>query len=429
LAASTKGFLRPGLGSLENFMHEIASERPGAHLDRLGRRRFWLVAILALAAMLLAAPERVRAEEPPDPDAERLRKELFDAMDAFDRHGHWRDSDSGVLAWSCGQQLQTAVYLYQATGQREWLDRLFKYAEAMFSNLSPRADGFLCWRTRRYIRPPPGPRGTAATGPAHPGFDFAVHDGMVLMPICRAIELVKKDEALTATYGQRADKLLAVVVKDLIPKWDSCWRETKDGAVLVFHDDPLMGDGRGITMPHNQYLPLGIVQITLFRITGRPVYKERAAKMARFFKSRLRLVNDRYEWNYWDPAGQWDKDMVAKDKPRAEDTGHGSLDVAFVISCVDNNIIFTRADLRRLANTFVEAMWNGSMDKPTVGGWVNRTNPSRQSGNLASWVLLSRVEPKVGRICRYVIRTEGGLWAKAELYWLLMNRGVKDSQP
>lgn len=408
-------------------MCQITNENPGTNSNRRRTHRFRSTAILVVAAAFLTLPGNGLADEPPGTDKQALYKELVAAMDRFDRGGRWKDSDSSILAWSCGQQLQAAVYLYQATGERQWLDRLFRYAEAMFASLSPRADGFLCWRTESYTRPPPGPRGVATTAPAHPGFDFAVHDGMVLMPICRAIELVKKDEALAAVYGRRADKLLEVVEKQLIPKWDTCWRETKEGAVLVFHDDPVMGNERGITLPHNQYLPLATVQITLFRITGKPLYKERAAKMATFFKSRLRLVNGRYEWNYWDPAGEWDNQMAAKDKPRAEDTGHGSLDVAFVVACADNDIVFTAEDLKRLANTLVEAMWNKSLDKPTVGGWVNRTTPSRQSGNLASWVLLNRVEPKVGQICRRVILAEGGLWAKAELYWLLANESKKGS--
>ena len=158
---------------------------------------------------------------------------------------------------------------------------------------------------------------------------------------------------------------------------------------------------------------------------GKPSYKERAANMAAFFKSRLRLVNDHYEWRYWDAAGDWDQPVITKhgDKAvqRPEDTGHGSLDIGFVLACAENGIVFTDADLQRFANTFVKVMWNGSFENPTLGGWVNTNKPSRQSANWQEWLRLGRVEPQVRQICERLVVTEASLWAKAQLYGLGSN--------
>ena len=78
-------------------------------------------------------------------------------------------------------------------------------------------------------------------------------------------------------------------------------------------------------------------------------------------------------------------------------------------------------DLKHFAATFVDVMWNGSLEHPTVGGWVNTNKPSRQSGNLHEWLRLGAVEPKVRPICERVILPEGSLWAKAQLYRLWAN--------
>lgn len=461
----------------------------------------------AVLSVLMSLSNSCRAQDAPrgnQPDA--LYKDLVAAMDVFERGGRWKDADSAMLGWSCGQQLQALVCLYQATGERAWLDRLFKYAETMFSNLTPNRDGFLSWRSRRYSpayaevrrgsanrsgaemepktqwisdaavsrqvkdgrfrlvahgsgtlkvesvqdgRPLPairheageafsGPFGILLTLAAAPAegdtftlitrrpkdFDYAVHEGMVLMPICRAIELVKRDAALRAAYGERADKLLGTIETQLIPKWNRYWRETKRGGFLVFPKDPAFNPS-GATLPHNQYLPLGTVQTTLYRITGKPVYKERATKMARFFKSCLRLVGDHYEWNYWDAAGEWDNPWDKPREKRPEDTGHGSLDIGFVLACADSGIVFTQTDLKRFALTLIEAMWNGSLEKPTVGAWVNTTRTSRQSGNLHEWLLLCKVEPKVQAICERIIPAEGSLWAKAQLYLLWSDQAAR----
>lgn len=468
-------------------------------------RRQALNPILGVAsslALLTLAPGSCAAQEAPWPgQQEALSKQLLTALDAFDRGGRWKDTDSAILGWSCGQQLQALDCLYEATGQRIWLDRLFKYAGTMFSNLTTNRDGFLSWRSRRYSsafarvqplatnkskaamapqeqwisdttigrqvpdgelrliaqkdakltvesgagqqrlpaisfevnKPFTGPFAIQLTLSAAPedgdtfllttrqpkDFDMAVHDGMVLMPLCRAIELVRKDEALAAAFGPQATDLLRVIETQLIPKWEQYWRDTKDGGVYVYPDDPAF-EPRNATMPHNQYLPLGTVQIALYRITGQARYKDRAAKMASFFRSRLKLVNDHYQWRYWDDAGPWDQTLLKRDKSaaRAEDTGHGSLDIGFVLACAENSIVFTDADLRRFAATFAQVMWNGSLEEPAVGGWVNRNEPSNQSGNLQEWLLLGKVEPRVRQICERLIPAKGSLWAKAQLYWL-----------
>lgn len=362
---------------------------------------------IAGLAALLAAARGARAETAAPPAAkDPLYAELVAALDRFERGGRWKDSDSGILAWSCGQYLRALVELYQATGDQAWLDRFFKYADTMFANLTPNRDGVLGWRTSSYS--------TKAGEP----LDFAVHDGVVLTPICRAIEVVKKDPALAPAYGARADRLLAVIETKLVPKWDKCRRQVKEGAVVVYPDDPALGAERGITQPHNQYLALGSVEVALFRITGKAAWREHAAGMASFFKSRLRTVGDRYEWNYWDASGEWDAEKAKTDHPRAEDTGHGSLDIAFAIACAESGIVFDEADLKRFANTFVKAMWNGSLDDPVVGGWVNRTTPSRQSGNVQDWLLLSRLEPRILEVCNRVIPKEGSTAAKAQLFRL-----------
>ncbi|MGD0089783.1 MAG: hypothetical protein ABSE73_07670 [Planctomycetota bacterium] len=446
------------------------------------------------AALALASEEAARGHQ-----GDVLYKKLVADLEIFERHERWKESDSSLLGWSCGQDMQALVCLYETTGDRQWLERFFRYAETMFANLTLNRDGFLSWRSRRYspayaealptaadrskaaiepreqwieddavsrkvqdaafrlvawrdatlkvevaegkealpaIRykigePFAGPFGIKLTLKTAPldgdvftlvtrrpkDFDFAVHDGMVLMPVCRAIELVKRDAALEAPYSERAGKLLRVIETQLLPKWNKYWREKGAGGFLVFPADPAFNPS-GSTLPHNQYLPLGTVLVTLYRITGKASYKEQAAKMARFFQSCLRLVDGHYEWNYWDAAGEWDKPWDKPKEKRPEDTGHGSLDIGFVLACADSGIVFTETDLKRFANTLLKVMWNGSLEKPAIGGYVNSNVPTRESGNLQEWLLLSRAEPQVLAVCEPVIRSEGSMWARAQLYLL-----------
>jgi len=255
-------------------------------------------------------------------------------------------------------------------------------------------------------------------------FDCAVHDGVILTPICRFIALVRTDPELRKTYGQKADSYLKIIESDLIPKWKPYWRDWKDGGLLVAQKDEALAYP-GISLPHNQYLALGNALVWLHRITGNLAYRNQAAKMARFFKSCLRPVDDHYAWNYWDATGDWDRDWDRPEEKRAEDTGHGSLDIGFVVDAAEDGIVFDRTDLRRLANTFLKVMWNGSLSNPTVGGYVNSAVPTRQSGNLQDWLRLSREEPQVLPVCARIIQESGSIKAKAQLLRWLAEEGKR----
>jgi hypothetical protein len=452
------------------------------------------------------------AGTPPPALREPLTRDLEQRLATHDRAGRWRSADSSLLAWSCGQELSAQVDLFQATGERKWLDQLVRHADAMFAHLTPNRDGFLSWRSRSYssfrilVRRAEGDRSQAVVEPAEqwlrqaqpwtrellrpaltgqalvvdweyhltwregaqvevrgattdkvlstvtvragepftalPGvtltwrgapvagdrftlsvqqpkdFDHAVHDGVILTPICRFIALVRTDPGLREAYGRQAEGYLKVIRSDLIPKWKPYWRDCGDGGLLVAPTDEAL-TYPGISLPHNQYLALGNALIWLDRITGDRAYRDQVTRMARFFKSHLRLVEDRYEWNYWDAAGAWDRPWDKPEEKRAEDTGHGSLDISFVVDAAEAGIVFDRTDLQRLANTFLRKMWNGSLTKPTVGGYVNTAKPTRQSGNLQDWVRLSRQAPQVLAVCARVIPQTGSVKAKAQLLRLL----------
>ncbi len=479
----------------------------------------WSAKAVAVTVLLVcAAPSAARARQP-GPEHEGLGGDLIDTLYAdvsrqLERHrrgGRWRSSDSGILAWSCGQQLAALVDIYQATGERKWLDQLVEYADAMFANLTPNRDGFLSWRSRGYslvpihLRAAEGNRSAARIEPsellirqttwmrrlvgpelraAKPArtswnyeliwregnkfelrrpdgtmaqlvavdaagrfeplqlvklrlvgepvagdrfvltvelpkdFDSAVHDGVILTPICRFIALVRDDMDLSTAYGNKAERYLKVIERDLVPKWDKYWRDWGDGGLLVAPNDPSLAYP-GISLPHNQYLAFGNVLVLLHRITGKNQYRKRAAKMARFFKSCLRLNDDHYEWNYWDPTGPWDDRWNKPEDIRPEDTGHGSLDISFAIDAADAGIVFDQTDLKRFANTFLKVMWNGSLEEPQVGGCVTTSRPTRQSGNVSDWLRLTRLEPRILQVCSRIIPQSGNLKAKAQLLRLL----------
>jgi len=397
------------------------------------------------------------------------------AISALDQSDNFKSADSGILAWGESYVLTGYYWMYEATRDPAWLDRIVRHADVIFANLSPGDELFPGWRTTRYsvalaraeaAPDNPSPASVQATPPriydietAHkvtghdyelrvapsgvieitdtttgervaatdlapdgqilqilgvvlavkgqpqPGdrfivktqapkpMEYVVHDGIVLTPIALFCAAVHDDTSLAPTYREAAKRYLQIMETQLLPKWEPYWRDLPDGSGLyIAQNDPAQRFPEA-SLPHNQYLALGRTFIALYRITGNARYRERAQRMARFFKRNLRLVGEHYEWNYWDYAGSWDTD--ARAMAHVEDTSHGAIDVGFALDAYDASIVFDRQDLERFAHTVSDVMWNGSEEKPRVGATVNAKGEEVQQ---LDWVRLGRFSLKTRQI-------------------------------
>jgi hypothetical protein len=442
-----------------------------------------LVVGLGLIVFAATAHAGPAGNAPPPSFAQRVE----DAIAAFDRSDTYKSPDSGSLAWGESYVLSAYYWMYQATGDRAWLDRIVRHADVIFANLSPGDTGAPGWRTPTYSvalvettpdaanrsratihpdparvydiataqkvtgheyalrmtesseieitditasrllataplppdgkvkaipgatvviegEPQPGDRFLVKTAAPKP-LEYVVHDGMVLTPVAKFCAAVVADSAAPAEYRAAAHRYLRIMETELLPKWEFCWRDLPgDAGIYTAQNDPAQRFPGG-TLPHNQYLALGRTYIALYRATGKPAYRERAAKMARFFKRNLQLVGDRYEWKYWDYAGPWDEQ--ARAMAHTEDTSHGHIDIAFAVDAYDAGIVFDREDMQRFARTVSEAMWNGDEASPRVGGVVNSSkNPGIQA---LDWARLGRFSDRTRRIMLGMIESQTSL--------------------
>jgi hypothetical protein len=464
--------------------------------------------ILALAACAdhgaAAEPDAAASLSPALADRARA------AIAALDRRDNYRSADSSTLAWGESSILTSYYWMYEATRDPAWLDRIVRRVDVILSNLSPGEEIGPGWRTTRYsvalveasaaqgntshaaIRPDPariygiatahqvtghayeieispqntmeirdstsGERIAAMALPAdgritqiaaivlviegkpQPGdrfivrtqapklMEYVVHDGMILTPIALFCAAVHNDGSLAPAYGEAARRYLEIMETQLFPKWEPYWRDLPDGGgAYTAQNDPAQRFP-GATLPHNQYLALGRTCVALYRITGKALYRERAEKMARFFKRNLRLVGQHYEWNYWDYAGPWDEE--ARRMAHVEDTSHGHIDIGFVVDAYDAGMVFDREDMERFARTVAEVMWNGSEESPRVGSCVNSSKGDKVSA--LDWVRLGRFSLKTRQIMVRMlesVNTSGGSQAAAAAQALALERTGWSAQP
>ena len=251
--------------------------------------------------------------------------------------------------------------------------------------------------------------------------EFQVHDGMVTYPIAEFIEAVYSDPALRERFGAKADRYAKLIHDHFLLKWGKTWREFDDGTGLYCFTKNPTQRYPGFSLPHNQYLALArtwLVMQALPGVADRALYRDRAEKMARFFKRHLRLNDGAYVWHYWDPLPGENANRYI------EDYSHATIDISFVIEARDRGIVFTDDDMRRFASTWVDVMWNGDLAKPRFGRRVD----TNEGDKLAwwEWMQLGRFDPRALRLAVAVFEAAGERPTMApEVLCLLARCGYK----
>ena len=239
---------------------------------------------------------------------------------------------------------------------------------------------------------------------------FQVHETMMLAPAAKFVKAVKADASLAAaafdadtTYGQLADSFIPVI-EALIRKWDAYWRPVGDDmGVYVWPNDDSSAY-RGNTLPHNQYVKMASVMLPMYEVTKNPDYLDKATRMLTFLKSKMTPVTQNgrtlYYWHYYDHA-------FSGEKPQGEgteDISHGALEVEAAITGYEYGIVFNEEDMKRITNTFLEALWNGDAENPEFYASLEYRpsssayhKPMTSELNIRDWTRMAQWEPKIAQ--------------------------------
>ncbi len=266
-----------------------------------------------------------------------LRK-LFDRRDAefhASRAGAEADNSKGGLAWSESYLMQGWMQMYRATGDRVYLRKL----AARFDEILALRDDKLGLKDD-YTSTALAGWGTSSYNRGGAKWHvFIVHTGMIALAPAEFARAVKADPALQAEFGTSASAYLTAIY-ECIHDTEQYWRDgpADDEGYYV---DPALG-----IAPLNHFNALGSTLIEMHAATGDVRFRDRAARLARFFKNRIHLEGDRSWWAYRPKADR------TEDRP--EDISHASVNVGFAVRCCKAGIVFDSGDLNRMARTWTE---------------------------------------------------------------------------
>jgi hypothetical protein len=272
------------------------------------------------------------------------------------------------FCWHAASGADDFVDGYLGSQDAAWLDHGAAYFDWLVSLMATAPDGYRGW-----------------IGPyIYDGqywCDVHVGDAILINPMLRFAEVVLADDALKKTHGPRAQRYVQLAQRDLIEKWDKRGTWHNDGPqgsyrawnryltpndLSTWHNSP--DPKAGLSLPFNKQMDMGLAALRLYRITGEERYRERAERIFRLFKSRLRLFAGGYVWNYWEPLGPWDIDLTEeriRHWVQVHPTrNYQAREVAFVAEAYHTGLVFTRADIEHIIYTNLENMWNGDLEKP-----------------------------------------------------------------
>ncbi|MFC1717488.1 hypothetical protein ACFL6S_27755 [Candidatus Poribacteria bacterium] len=287
------------------------------------------------------------------------------------------------ITWQASQYIKMPLIAHKLTAETKYLDMFVERMDNLYGCLEQGADGFMGWY------------GVPLDLFRHPEYPDRQVDVMLTSfevsgLMADFVQVVQNNEALKERYSETAQRYLALVEDHLIKKWDARGRY-KDlgeaGAVYITHAD-LKPVKASLTQPHNKHSKIIQALLSVYAATGKDEYLVKAIKLGTRFKRCLTLADGRYQWNYWDPAGEWDIDPENPSRWKhwigAEHrSGYYSSSLSQAVVLYENELIFSRTDIDRFVKTQTEVCWNGDLDNPK---WARVDGKPSESSYLCSWL-------------------------------------------
>ncbi len=285
------------------------------------------------------------------------------------------------ITWQASLYIKMPLIAYKLTAEVKYLDMFVERMDNLYGCLERGADGFMGWY------------GVPLDLFRHPEYperqvDVILTSFVVSGLMADFAQVVQNDEALTEKYGEVVKRYLSLVEYHLIKKWDVRGRYKdlgETGAVYITNAD-LKPVKASLTQPHNKHSKIIRALLSVYAATGKDEYLVKAIKLGTRFKRSLTLVDGRYKWNYWDPAGQWDIDPENPSRWKhwigAEHRGgYYSSSLSQAVLLYENELVFSRTDIGRFVKIQTEVCWNGDMDNPK---WARVDGKPSESSYLCS---------------------------------------------
>ncbi|HAM36594.1 MAG TPA: hypothetical protein DEB40_14885 [Elusimicrobia bacterium] len=226
-----------------------------------------------------------------------------------------------------------------------------------------------------------------------------------MVPIARAAAVIRSNPRWRKRYDAQARRYIAFVDQAVVQYW---YHGQLQEQVPWLNPDrfPIWNDN-GSNM--------GLNLMFLCQATADPLYCRLSDEIGAAFKNKLAPWRTGWIWeNHTIPIGS-DTDNTpgsVGNQAGVPDTSHTNREAFIMVHLYEMGRIFARADVDRMASTFVDAIWNQSLDDPSFANYIDGNNlpyrvykkPGLNGSIYHGWALLGGYSPKAQRIVLATIK-------------------------
>jgi hypothetical protein len=256
------------------------------------------------------------------------------------------------FCWNAAYSATEFLEGYEATKNPKWLEEAEKYYDYFVGKLKKDPDGCEGWI------------GETITSTPEIQADAIVGDAVLCRPLAGFAEIVLKDDSLKATFGKKANEYVDLCTRILWEKWNKrgCYYQAENGWGTYHEHGRAIDTKTGkwverpdtiLSEPLNKNVDVAIVLLRLWRITGKPEYRERVEHIAVCGKALFRYFtdDDRLSWSYWTPHGPYDMDGRAPKHwvgVHPHRSGYQYGEVHDFVEMYNSGIVFEQVDFERM---------------------------------------------------------------------------------
>lgn len=253
------------------------------------------------------------------------------------------DYGSPTYAWDWSYTGNSLIDMYNATGEEKYLEDFIPQATYIFTQTDEKL-GIESFTGLGVSLPAWSDRGHYTSGKFN--YIYPVHTGMILMPILRFVDTVKKNQLVqfypvADDFLEKSSRALAIHNKD------EMWVDLSETEGFYFghpYGQGIVSEANQIGIPNRIFAYLAAAGL-YDKITGKTEYTPRITKSLNYFKNYLLKYdkeNDAYYWSYWEYAN----------KESWEDISHAALTVygIYILHEEAGFSIFTEKDFKRFSN-------------------------------------------------------------------------------
>jgi hypothetical protein len=187
------------------------------------------------------------------------------------------------------------------------------------------------------------------------------------VPFVRAAAIIKRNPDFFEEFGDRVGPYTSFVKSAIF----DFWYKTEYGERVPWINVEY------VPIWNDNATNMGLCAVFMYQATGDPFYQNITKKIAEAFNAKLVASDRSWTWeNNTIPIGS-DTDNTpgsVGNQAGVPDTSHANREAMFVVFVHESGVLFSTDDVQRMAYTFLDNIWNQSLEDPSFANYINGSN-------------------------------------------------------